>query len=283
MATRAEYYKKTSSGVQCLLCPHHCRLTDGQLGLCKARICRGKDLYSLSDGKITAMAYDPLEKKPLKYFMKGPIFSIGSMGCNFHCDFCQNFRLLDPQVSSIKISDKKLLQAAADRGSVGIAYTYNEPTINFEMVKRLSKKIHKQKQVNVMISNGYIEKEPLKELLPLIDAWNIDYKMPADLYGEVCGGKEQVVLETIREVSLHSHVEVSTLLIPGRNTDEKVFRGMMEKLSSINPEIPLHLSRYSPCYKCTIPPTPASTMLACRKIAREYMQRVELGNMPLYY
>ncbi|NLY35831.1 MAG: radical SAM protein [Tissierellia bacterium] len=283
MAIKAEYYKSMEGGVQCLLCPHRCRLKSGQLGICKARICRGVDLYSLSDGVITSMGYDPLEKKPLTHFMKGSIFSIGSFGCNFHCDFCQNYRLLDPQAPQIKVQDRDLLEAAAAQGSLGIAYTYNEPTVNFEMVKRLSKKIHGQNQVNVMITNGYIERDPRRELLGLIDAWNIDYKMPRELYPGICGGKEEVVLETIKEASLHSHVEVSTLLIPGRNTGEDVFRGMMKKLSEINDEIPLHLSRYFPCYKCSIPETSLETMLLCEKIAKEYMKTVELGNMPLYY
>lgn len=243
MAIKAEYYKKLDGGVQCLLCPHHCRLKDGQLGLCKARLCRGEDLYSLSDGIITSMGYDPMEKKPLTHFLKGSIFSIGSFGCNFHCDFCQNYRLLDPHVAKRSLGDEELLEAALARDSLGIAYTYNEPTVNFEMVKRLSKKIHEQGQVNVMITNGFIEKEPLKELLGLIDAWNIDYKMPGELYPRICGGREEIILQTIAEASAHGHVEVSTLLIPGRNTEESVFREMMEKLSKINSEIPLHLSR----------------------------------------
>lgn len=280
MATLAEYYRKREGGVECLLCPHHCRLKDTQRGLCQARICQGEDLYSLSDGYVTSMAYDPMEKKPITHYKKGIIFSIGSFGCNFHCDFCQNFALLEARVPKISVTDEELLEAASIHGSLGLAYTYNEPTVNFEMVKRLAKKIHERNQINVMVTNGYIEREPLEELIPLIDAWNIDYKMPEDLYPKICGGREEVVLETINEVQGRAHVEVSTLLIPGRNTEENVFRAMMDKLSRISPDIPLHLSRYFPCYRCALAPTPIEIMLKCEGIAREYMKTVELGNMP---
>lgn len=280
MATRAQYYKKLEGAVRCELCPHHCFIREGERGLCSVRQVRDGELYSLSDGYISSMAYDPIEKKPLSHYLPGTILSIGSFGCNFHCDFCQNHRLLDPGVRKIRVEDDFLLKAAKEKASLGIAYTYNEPIINFEMVKRLAMKIHQQGQVNVLVTNGYIEREPRRELLGLIDAWSIDYKMPEELYPKICGGREDRVLETIKEVREDAHLEVTILLIPGRNTQEEVFRGMIEKLAGIGEDIPLHLTRYFPSYKCDLPATDLKTLLACRDLAKKYMKRVELGNIP---
>lgn len=281
MLTRAQHYKKDGEKIVCLLCPHRCRIGSGQRGICGVRENIEGELYSLSDGYVTAIAYDSIKKKPLSFFGEGEILSIGSFGCNFHCDFCQNFRLLDPKVDRRRVEDLEILNLA--RPSLGLAYTYNEPTVNFEMVKRLAGKIKDQGQVNVMVTNGFIEDEPRAELLDLIDAWSIDYKMPAELYPSVCGGREEVVLKTISKAWDRAHVEVTILLIPGRNTQEEVLKGMLEKLAAIDRKIPLHLSRYFPCYKSDIPPTPLETMLKSHELALNYMERVVLGNMPSKY
>lgn len=282
MATKALYWEKVEGGVRCKLCPHHCRLKDGQRGICGVRQCLDGELFSLSDGYITSWGYDPIEKKPLSHFKKGSvIFSIGSQGCNFHCDFCQNHRLLSVDVPRRPVSDEELVEAASAHGSIGIAYTYNEPLMNYEMVLRLAKKMREAGLINVVVSNGYIELEPLHELLPYIDAWNIDYKFNDPIYRSVSGGGEEVVLRTIAEANASSYVEVTTLLIPGRNTEQEVFQGMMERLSAIDEEIPLHLSRYYPAYRCDLPATPLEDMFRCYQIAKKYMKTVELGNMPL--
>ena len=281
MLTRAQYYKKVGEDVVCLLCPHKCRIGKGHRGICGARENRGGELYSLSDGYVTALAYDSIKKKPLSFFGEGEILSMGSFGCNFHCDFCQNYRLLDSDVDKKKIDDSEILELA--KPSMGLAYTYNEPTVNFEMAKRLAGKIKDQGQLNVMVTNGYIDASPREELLGLIDAWSIDYKMPAELYPSVCGGREEVVLETIARAWERTHVEVTILLIPGRNTQEEVLRGMLEKLSAIDRNIPLHLSRYFPCYKSNIPTTALETMYRSYELALDYMDRVVLGNMPMRF
>lgn len=280
--TRAMYYEKIGDQVHCLLCPHNCRISEGKRGICGVREHQEGELYSLTDGKISSWGYDPIEKKPLSFFRKGSvIFSIGSLGCNFHCDFCQNFRLLDPHTQTRTVSDEELIEAAKQYGSIGIAYTYNEPLVNYEMVLRLSKKMRKEGLVNVVVTNGYIELEPLRELLPYIDAWNIDYKFSEPLYRDISGGQEDIVLRTIKEANASSHVEVTTLLQSGRNTGEEVFQGMVKKLAEIDPEIPLHLSRYYPAFKCSLPATPIEEMFRCYEIAKKYMKNVELGNMPL--
>lgn len=281
MATRAQHYIKVEGGVQCKLCPHHCFIREKERGICQVRELRNGVLYSLSDGYVSSLAYDPLEKKPLLYFGRGDILSIGSFGCNFHCDFCQNYRLLEPEFPKIRLSDDYLLELARKRGSLGLAYTYNEPAVNFEMVKRLARKIHDQGQINVMVTNGYIEKAPREELLQLIDAWSIDFKMPKDLYPKICGARQEPVLETIKDAYSHSHVEVTILLIPGRNTQEYAFRKMLEELALIGEDIPLHLARYFPAYRCSIAATELETMFRAREIALEYLERVELGNMPI--
>lgn len=282
MASEAMFYQRHSMGVKCLLCPHRCVLSSGQRGRCGVRQCQENKLYTLTDGFISSWAYDPIEKKPLLEFMPGKIiFSIGSSGCNFHCDFCQNHVLLDPCAPMKKVSDQELLGAAAAHDSLGIAYTYNEPLVNYEMVHRLSRKVKEAGLLNVVVTNGYIEKDPLLELLPQIDAWNIDYKFPDPLYREISGGEEEPVLRSIALAREWGHVEVTTLLLPGRNTDEEVFREMMKNLASIDPGIPLHLSRYYPAYRCHLPETPLELMDRCYELAKEYMKKVSLGNMPL--
>lgn len=192
---------------------------------------------------------DPIEKKPLYRFHPGSaILSLGSWGCNFTCPFCQNWQISQQEAPFRELTPEQALALArhyrAD-GSIGLAYTYNEPTLSYESIIQTARLVHEAGLVNVMVSNGYIEKEPLQALLPYIDAWNIDLKgFSQDFYQSLCGASLQPVLDTIEAAAAVSHVEVTTLVIPGENDDPAQMDAEARWLASISPDIPLHLTRY---------------------------------------
>lgn len=278
----ALYYSKGEKDeVFCVLCPHYCKIQLDKLGKCRARKNIDGTLYSLNYGKITSYAFDPIEKKPLYHFYPGEnIFSIGTFGCNLGCDFCQNWEAVYHESLSMKMEDHEVLTLAKAKDSIGIAFTYNEPSIWFEYVLYMSKKIKDMGLKNVLVSNGYINKEPLLELLPYIDAINIDLKsIDEGFYKSVCKGSLLPVLETIEEATKVTHVEVTTLVIDDENSSLEEIEDLAKKLGSINRSIPLHLSRYFPAYKMKIPPTKVETLMEARNIAKKYLDYVYLGNL----
>lgn len=270
--------------VRCLLCPRGCVIPEGKTGFCRVRLNKGGVLQALTAHTITAAAYDPTEKKPFARFYPGRlIFSIGNFGCNFCCDYCQNHAIVyDPATVQGISSDEAILDAAAAHDSAGIAFTYNEPTIAYELVLRLSRKAKEKGLAVAVVSNGFINEAPLKELLPYTDAWNIDLKMGRDdRYRTICGGTMEDVLRSIRLVyEGGKHVEVTCLLIPTLNTDDDSLTAMAKSIASVSPDIPVHLSRYFPAFRRTTPPTPLSAMARGEAIFRKYVHKVHLGNMP---
>ena len=177
----AAYYEIGRDGrAACRLCPHHCHIASGHHGRCRTRYYDGHTLQALNYGQCTAIALDPVEKKPLAYFHPGSlILSLGSWGCNFTCPFCQNWQISQQEAPFRELTPERALALAqhyeAD-GNIGLAYTYNEPTLSYEFISRTARLVHEAGLVNVMVSNGYIEKEPLRGLLPYMDARNIDLK-----------------------------------------------------------------------------------------------------------
>lgn len=247
----ALYYEKMRDGkVKCNLCPHGCIIKDGSLGICKVRQNKYGILYTLNYGKISSYAYDSIEKKPLYHLRPGSeILSIGTFGCNLKCSFCQNWQIAHFEPSTVEISDEELLELAKKDNSIGIAYTYNEPSIWYEYVLNMAEKVKKADLKNVYITNGYIEKEPLEKLLPYIDGMNIDLKAIDDeFYKKLCKGNVATVLETIKLVHKKTLVEVTTLVIEGENDSIEKIRELAEWLSSIDKNIPLHLNRYFPVF-----------------------------------
>ena len=280
---RASYYEKRDNNhVICKLCPHYCSLGEGDLGKCRVRKNQDGILYSLNYGKITASAYDPIEKKPLYHFYPGSnIFSLGSFGCNLACDFCQNWQIVYDDSFAREIPDREILALGEDKGSIGIAFTYNEPIVSYEYVLDLAKQAKEKNQKTVMITNGYINEEPLRALLPYIDAMNIDLKaMDDDFYRSICDGSLEPVLRTIEIAAQSTHVEITSLLIGGKNTDMKEIEELAKKIASINPSIPLHLSRYYPAYKMKTPATNVELLLMARRICKEHLDNVYIGNLP---
>lgn len=269
--------------VRCRLCPHRCLVSEGKRGICKVRENRGGTLFALTYGKVAAVQFDPVEKKPLYHFHPGrPILSIGSVGCNFHCGFCQNHLLVEGGAPLVPVPIPQLVRAAREGGSVGVAYTYNEPLIWFEFVLDCAREVRKAGMANVLVTNGFISPEPLRELLPVIDAMNIDLKsMNPEFYRKSCGGMLPPVLETIRESAAATHVEITSLLVTGENDSDEAIRAVVDFVAGIDPEIPLHLSRYFPQHRYTAPPTSPERLAAAWRIAREKLPYVYVGNFSL--
>ena len=284
--TPARYYEKTGdSKVKCLLCPHGCALNPKQTGLCLARQNVGGKLVSLNYGQVTALALDPIEKKPLKRFHPGSlILSAGSFGCNLKCSFCQNWHLSQEQPPAKRFSPEQLVKAAEDTvklGNIGLAYTYNEPSIWYEFVYDCARLAHQKGLKNVMVTNGYINREPLQELLPYLDAINIDLKaFSDDFYQKMCKGRIKHVRETIALCAPACHVEVTTLLIPGFNDSEEEVGMLARWLASLSADIPLHLSRHHPDYQMNEPaPISRQRMMELAELARQHLKYVFMGNV----
>jgi pyruvate formate lyase activating enzyme len=286
IAREALYWQSGADNtVLCRLCPHLCRIAPGRHGICLARRNESGRLIPDSYGKITSIALDPIEKKPLYLFHPGSkILSVGSFGCNFHCGFCQNWSIARQAAPYRVLSPPDLaalaLQAATN-GNIGLAYTYNEPLVGFEYVLDCARLIRQQNMKNVLVTNGYINREPMAELLPLIDAMNIDLKAwNESFYTGICGGKIEPVRDVIAQCAAACHVEITTLLIPGLNDKTEEIDSLAGFLASLNPEMPLHLTRHHPDYQMPEPgPISRSRMEELARVARKYLKNVWLGNV----
>ncbi|WP_448374947.1 AmmeMemoRadiSam system radical SAM enzyme [Fervidobacterium sp.] len=283
----AFFYKKLDDEkVQCELCPNYCVISSEKTGVCKVRKNIDGKLYSINYGEVSSIALDPIEKKPLFHFYPGSsIISVGTWGCNFRCSFCQNWEISQQRPLYLKRltpSDLVLIaQEYIHEGNIGIAYTYSEPLVWYEFVYESSKLAKERGLKNVLVTNGYINEEPLSKLLPYIDAMNIDLKaFNNDFYQKVCGGRYEDILRTI-ELSVNSkvHVEVTTLIVPNGNDNLNELDEEFKVLSSISPDIPLHLSRYHPAYKYNKPQTSIDTLLKAFDLAKKYLNYVYLGNV----
>ncbi len=283
---QAMFWEKTGDDkVQCLLCPQKCVIAPGRKGFCRVRLNSGGELFTINYGKCSSYGMDPIEKKPLYHFYPGSyIFSVGTFGCNLRCGFCQNWSIAHGDPETVTISPAELVKIAAaehaGHRSVGIAYTYSEPFMWYEYVYDTAGLARKAGLKNVLVTNGFINPEPLEELLPLIDAMNIDVKGFSDrYYNETCVGELYPVLETVEKASKRCHVEVTTLLVTGLNDSEEEISGLVDWLAGVDKDIPLHFSRYFPNYKMDLPPTPLHTLEKARKIARQKLSYVYLGNV----
>lgn len=268
----------------CGVCPRHCTLAEGQAGFCRARAAFGGKVQCVSYGKITALALDPIEKKPLARFKSGSmVLSAGSFGCNLDCYFCQNHDISQsgPMPDMQDISPKELAQKAKElenKGNIGLAFTYNEPAVGWEFVRDAAFEAKALGLSNVMVTNGCFAEEVLAQLLPLIDAFNIDLKCFTEEGYKSIGGDLETVKSTIEKAAKSAHVEVTTLVVPALSDGEEDMRRQAEWLSAISPDIPLHISRYFPRWKAAAPPTPLAKLQALEEIAKESLNYVYLGN-----
>lgn len=282
----ASYYRREGERVHCLLCPQDCHLADGKKGLCGVRLAEDGKLFTTNYGKYAAAAMDPIEKKPLYHFYPGhSIFSLGTVGCNLSCSFCQNWTLARSQERVLqKFTPEKIcsfLEKRPSREQLGVAYTYNEPFIWFEFVLACSRVLSEQGFHNVLVTNGFVRPDPLEELLPYIDAMNIDVKaFNEGFYQRWCRGNLEAVLQTVQRAVKDCHVELTYLLIPTLNDDLAEVEKFINWVASLNPEIPVHFSRYYPQYKMDLPPTPLTTMEKVWELAKKHLKYVYLGNIP---
>ena len=286
---KAMYFNKLSDDkVQCTLCPFNCVLSPGQTGLCKARKNVDGEMISLTYGKPVSLAIDPIEKKPFFHFYPGTqAFSLGTAGCNLHCDFCQNWQIsqVSPEkVPNYEISSENIVKKAIESGSKSIAFTYNEPIVFYEMMLETAK-LAKQKSLRtVMVTNGYINTEPLEELAEYIDAANVDLKAFTEkFYSKHTGATLEPVLRSLKTLKKKGvFIEVTNLIVPGENDTEKEITELCEWIkTNLGKETPLHFSRFFPAYKLqNVPPTPVETLKMAKKIAEKVgLKNVYIGNV----
>ncbi|MCG2711053.1 MAG: AmmeMemoRadiSam system radical SAM enzyme [Candidatus Omnitrophica bacterium] len=284
MQKEASYYQKKKSGkVQCLLCPKNCIIACGEAANCRARKNIDGTLYSLVYGKTTGLAVDPIEKKPLYHFHPGEfILSLGTRGCNLACVFCQNWQISqNPDAHLEDITKEEIVTEAIRLNTFGIAYTYNEPFIWYEFVRDTAMLAKENGLENVLVTNGYVAPEPLAELLPLIGAMNIDLKaMDDQFYRSICKATLDPVLNTIKRAKQSTHVELTNLIIPTLNdSDEQIEKLTEWVFNNTGADTPLHFSRYFPCYKLNLAPTPLETLKRAKAIAEKKLKHVYLGNV----
>ena len=282
----------------CGVCFRHCDIPDGGLGFCGARTCADGKVTAANYGRVTSLALDPIEKKPLARFMPGSmILSAGSYGCNLRCPFCQNhqiswskeaFRFADTAEYLPPDELARIALSCRDRGNVGVAFTYNEPLIGYEYIRDTAKLVHEQGMVNVLVSNGTAELSVLAEIAPYIDAMNIDLKGFTDhYYNEVLGGDRAMTMAFIEEAVKHCHVELTTLIVPGENDGEDEMRQMTEWIAGLRgvdgrragEDIPLHVSRFFPRFNMTDrDATSVRQVYRLAEVARERLRYVYTGN-----
>ncbi len=278
----------------CEVCFRHCRLEEGQLGFCGARTARNGRVVAYNYGRITGLALDPVEKKPLARFYPGSlILSAGSFGCNLRCPFCQNYDISWSEEAkryaetAETFSPEELVEIALrtrSRGNIGIAYTYNEPLVGYEFVRDTARLARDYGLKNVLVTNGTAELSVLREIAPYIDAMNIDLKGFTDrYYREVLGGDRAMTMAFIEEAVRTAHVELTTLIVPGENDSEDEMRELSAWVSTLTEpdgeSVPLHISRFFPRFHMTDRKA-TSVRLICRlaEIAREKLDYVCLGN-----
>lgn len=272
--------------IVCDVCMHKCRLAPGQYGICRVRCNQDGKSVNKNYGKITALALDPVEKKPLKCFFPGSfVLSVGSFGCNLRCPFCQNHEIsmaASGETETRYMPPDKLAALAVrykNNGNIGVAFTYNEPLVGYEYVRDTSKLVKKEGMKTVLVTNGSFSLWVLEEILPYIDAMNIDLKGFNDDFYKRVGGNFPIVQEFIQMASKSCHIELTTLIIPGWNDKEEDMENEAKWIASLDPSIPLHITRFFPRYSMEdVPATDVGKIYKLTDIAGKYLKNVFPGN-----
>jgi len=284
----ASFYIAESNGrLKCLLCPKECLISENKTGVCGVRENIDGVLYALTYSKPVAIHLDPIEKKPLYHFHPGEvILSIGTLGCNLDCKFCQNHGISqdfdkDSFIGLKEVSPDGIIDLCKKNGYKFVAFTYNEPTIFFEYMFDVAVMCKSNGIKTVMVSNGQINKEPLLKLIEYMDAFNIDLKsFNPDFYRKVCGGEIETTKQTIETIVIQKkHLEVTMLVIKGYNDKEEEFEAMCKYLSGLDKNIVLHLSRAFPDYKMEFEITPIKLINDFYDKAKQHLNLVYKGNI----
>lgn len=284
MEAKILFYEEDKGKIRCRVCPHNCMLEDGKYGLCRVRTLKKGIPIAVNYGEVTSAGVDPIEKKPLYHFKPGKnILSLGSFGCNMTCSFCQNYEISQGQPKTEYMNIEELIKVIPKiENNAGVAFTYNEPFMWYEYIYEASKEI-KEKMPNtniIIVTNGYINKEPLLKLLPYVDAMNIDLKGYTNrYYNKICGAKLDPVLETIKMANDHCHIEITTLLVSDENDSIEEVGEIAKFIAGVNKNIPLHLSRYFPRYKMESQATEIKKIINARNEAEKYLNYVYIGNV----
>jgi pyruvate formate lyase activating enzyme len=285
------YRRLANNQVQCLICPNRCTLSPGDRSICRSKVNLEGTLYSLAYGNPCAVHNDPVEKKPLYHFFpRTRVFSLATTGCNFRCLNCQNWEISQARpedVRFVELFPEQAVSQASAIGSVSIAYTYSEAITYFEYMLDTARMAQAQGIKNLLISNGYINRDPLEMLCEVLDGANINLKAFSNtIYRKLNGGTLQPVLETLKGLHRREvHFEITTLVVPGYVDDDGMTREMCAWImENLGPDHPLHFTRFVPRYKLDrLPPTPVSTLERCRRIALEAgLRYVYVGNVPLH-
>jgi len=268
--------------VECGLCPHHCKLREGHTGICRARTAKGGEVVSLTFGEAASIHLDPVEKKPLYHFYPGSwILSAGGYGCNLRCFFCQNHEISQKVEKGRSVSPEQLAEFSFKDGSIGLCFTYSEPLVWYEMIAQTAPLVKKHGGQVVLVSNGIIEEKYLDNIIPFLDAVNIDIKgFTEEYYQKYTGGKLKWVLNTIERLAGKVHIEITTLVIPALNDSPEEITALAGWLAKLKVPVAWHLSRYFPMYKSDIPPTDEIKLMELWEIAKNDLPYVYLGNMP---
>jgi pyruvate formate lyase activating enzyme len=285
----ARFWEVEGGRVRCHLCPHNCSISPLRRGICGVRENRDGRLYSMNYGKVSSLNVDPIEKKPLFHFYPGePVFSLGSVGCSYRCQHCQNYTISMASLSELVLREmrpEEVSETALAYGCQGIAFTYNEPTIWHEFTYDAMGPAKEKGMFTVYVTNGYIQEDPLRELSNRLDAMNIDVKgFTEHFYDKICKASLQPVLDaTTIAHELGIHIELTYLIIPGENDTKDEIRKFAEWVADLDPRVPVHFTRFHPDYKMSDkPPTPVPTMEMAREVGKEAgLQFIYLGNVAL--
>ena len=291
MVKEASFYNKVKDNlVECFLCNHRCKVKDGSYGLCGVRRNKGGTLYTLTYGNLVAQNIDPIEKKPLYHFFPGSYaYSIACAGCNFKCEFCQNWEISQKEeadhlrIKGVEVAPQEIVRKALQANCRSISYTYTEPTIFFEFAYDCAKLAKQEGLYNNFVTNGFMSKEALESIAPYLDAANVDLKSFSDsFYRKMCKGRLLPVLENIELMKkLGIWVEVTTLIVPKLNDSPQELSDIASFIASVGRDIPWHISRFHPDYKFTDSyPTPLQTLEKAYNIGKSKgLRYVYIGNI----
>jgi len=282
MKTALYYRSLPDKVVQCFLCPHFCLIPMGKRGLCRGRSNRNGFLYADNYAKAVALNLDPIEKKPLYHYHPGSqILSTGANSCNMNCIFCQNSEISQCDQDTMELETQDLIDLHETQQIKQIAFTYTEPLTWFEYILFLAQQLSPLGIEFVLVSNGQINPEPLRDLIPFLAAANIDLKaMNSEFYRSYCNGYLESVLASIESIfNAGIHLEITNLLIPGLNLDHEKIASLVDFIAGLSPDIPLHFSAYHPAHKCALPKTEQRQIISACKSASKRLNYVYAGNV----